>query len=360
MSRPGFIICVCPDAQLMKEHIEEQLCATPATSATSATSGNVNHEERHSLLGNWERHVYWGDEQLPPVFWENLTLQGLFATPKALVVRNAQNLKIDDWKKLSQSLGNANEQAWPFLCLEVAFDRGKAKVPAAIKKLACWKFAEKQGWIWESAGLDDKTLRSFIQKTAASLGVRIKPQAANTLALALPADASAARNELEKLALAAAETGEITQELAETVHSEADMDIFAFINAIQQGNSMDKVWGNILRSQSGGDQMIFPFLAMLLREARILWQINAGEQVRLPAFILGKKQQLAKKLGYGKLARIWHLAMEAEKGIKSGERSPEQAMEMLVAGLFSLFGTGQSPQIPPRSALGRSLASNRR
>ncbi|MDL2216782.1 DNA polymerase III subunit delta, partial [Desulfovibrio sp. OttesenSCG-928-M14] len=32
------------------------------------------------------------------------------------------------------------------------------------------------------------------------------------------------------------------------------------------------------------------------------------------------------------------LALQAEKGIKSGERSPDQAFEMLTADLFLLFG----------------------
>ena len=43
-------------------------------------------------------------------------------------------------------------------------------------------------------------------------------------------------------------------------------------------------------------------------------------------------------LGFAGVARLWEIALAAEKGIKTGERSPEQAFEMLTADLFRLFG----------------------
>jgi DNA polymerase-3 subunit delta len=55
---------------------------------------------------------------------------------------------------------------------------------------------------------------------------------------------------------------------------------------------------------------------------------------------------LAQSLGAARLARIWDLALQADKGIKSGERSPEQAFEILTAGLFLLFRGGHDPARP--------------
>ena len=42
-------------------------------------------------------------------------------------------------------------------------------------------------------------------------------------------------------------------------------------------------------------------------------------------------------MGIRRLSELWELALEAEQGIKSGEVSEEQALERLIADLFSLF-----------------------
>lgn len=326
MSRPGFSICACPDVQLIKNRIDALLGAHPAPE------------------GAWERHVYWGDEGLPPAFWENLTLQGLFASPKALVVRNAQELAVDEWKKLSLALGSSNPQAWPFLCLEVAFDKNGPKVAKAVTNLKCWAFAEKQDWIWKSAGLSPRDIREFVAGWASRNGIAIAPPVLQALATNLPGDATAATRELEKLALAAGDAATITPDLAAEIAHESEMDIFAFINALQQGNAPARVWSRVMQGHTNSSEGIFKFLAMLLREARILWQLLSGENVFLPGNVKQNKERLAAALGRARIARIWDLALEAEKGIKSGERSPEQAMEMIVAGLIALFGPRNMPQ----------------
>lgn len=319
MSRPGFSICVCPDIQLTKNYIDSLLQDYPAPE------------------GAWERHVYWSDEGLAPVFWENLTLQGLFASPKVLIIRNAQNLPIDTWRKLSTSLGQFNPLAWVIICLEAPYDRGKPKIPAAVKKLPCWKLAETKGWVWQSAGLTERAMRGFIEQWAASNSIVMEPKVIHALSQALPQDASAAKNELDKLALAAGESKEITLEHTKDISHDTEMDIFAFINALQSGKTPEKVWNKVISNQAAGDTMIFSFLAMLLREARILWQLYAGENVRLPSSVIQQKKRLATQLGPVRLSKIWDLALEAEMGIKTGERKPEQAMEILVAGLIALF-----------------------
>ena len=65
---PGFSFLVCPDGQLLRARMEQLLSSFPPAS------------------GQWERHVYWGDEEPSPRFWEQLTLQGLFGAPRVLVV----------------------------------------------------------------------------------------------------------------------------------------------------------------------------------------------------------------------------------------------------------------------------------
>lgn len=339
MTRPGFTICICPDSRLTRDRIDALLAAHPYVapmagdnSAASSGLGGL----APSAPATWDRQAFWGDEPLPPAFWEHLTLQGLFATPRALVVRNAQNLPAETWKRISAALAKPNPLAWPFLCLEVPFDKGQPKVPAHIAKLRCLDFAETQKWIWRSPGLDERGVATFVRQHAASRSLRFAPGALEAVCAALPPDATTIATELEKLSLAAG-VGEVTPAMAALVDHAADIDIFAFMRALQAGNAPMTVWRQVLRDRLGGDSMLFPFLGMLLRETRILWQLLAGEPVRLPPSVLPPKQQLARQLGHAGLARIWDLALEAEQGIKSGERSPEQAMEMLVAGLFTLF-----------------------
>lgn len=337
MTRPGFTICICPDARLIRDRIDALLIAHPPAAASGSVVGK---SPPPAVPPEWDRQVFWGDEPLPPSFWEHLTLQGLFATPHALVVRNAQNLPAETWKRVSAALAKPNPLAWPFLCLEAPFDKGQPKVPAHIARLRCLDFAESRKWVWRSPGLDERGVRTFVRQQAASRSLRFAAGALEAVCAVLPPDATAIASELEKLSLAAG-NGEVTTDMAALVRHAADIDIFSFMRALQAGNAPMAVWRQVLRDHLGSESMVFPFLGMLLRETRILWQLLAGEQVRLPPSVLPPKQQAARQLGHAGLARIWDLALEAEMGIKSGERSPEQAMEMLVAGLFTLFARGR-------------------
>lgn len=295
----------------------------------------TGHKEKS---GHWDRHAYWGDEALPPIFWEKLTLQGLFATPNALVIRNAQNIPADTWKRLSAALATPNNLAWPIFCLEVGFERGKYKVPAHIQKLKCLNFADKKGWVWRSLGLDAKGMRTFIQDGCRMRGLNLAPQALEALMAAMPEDATAANNELDKIALACSDEKIVTKDMAQLINHTPNLDIFTFIKALQSGKALT-VWREVLREKGSGDSLVFPFLGMLIREARLLWQLLVGEDVRLSPYILDEKKRMAQQLGHIALAQIWNIALEAERGIKTGERNTEQAMDVMVANLSSLFAS---------------------
>ena len=320
MSRPGFYICLGPDSVLLLEHIEALL------------------REHAPPAGSWERRLLWGDEFSIHHFRELLGQQGLFATPRAVVLRNAQVIPAAELKKLSTLLGQAGGEAWPLVCFELDYERGKLKIPKHIADLQCVAFARQNNWYREIPPLDARGLRQFVQKEAARLGLRLATGDLEALAAAMPPDAGAVRLEMDKVALGAGPDGRITPEVLALLAHRKDIDIFAFLQELQSGRKPEAVWGQFMKDQlDASDAGLFSFLAMLLREARILWQLLAGEQVFLPPQILQSKAGLAKSLGYGKLARIWDLALAADKGVKSGERSPQQAFELLIAELFRLF-----------------------
>lgn len=328
-ARHGFSICVCPDRYLVRAYIEDSLAQS-----APASEGGLHPPALP------ERHVFWGDEPLPPAFWEHLTLQGLFSSPKTVIVHNAQNIPADTWKKISAVLGSPNAETWPFFCLYVGFERGKPKIPAHIASLACLRFAEQKGWMWVSPGLDERGKSLLVRNEAQKRGLSFAPGALEAVLPRLPLDAGAILLALDKLALAAT-TGKVSADLAAILDVETELDVFSLIRNLQQRQGSLAVWEQALASERGSDSMAFSFLATLTREARQLWQINLGEAVRLPPQVLTAKTALARSLGLPGIAKLWHLALEADKAVKFGEKSPDQALDSLLASLSLLFAAGR-------------------
>lgn len=334
--KPGFSFLVCPDSRLLRAHLEEQLAAFPPPG------------------GQWERHVYWGDEEPPPRFWEQLSLQGLFGTPRALVVRQAQLWPAAAWKKVSRALARPSDQSWPFFCLEVNWEKGQPKIPAHMAKLRCMGFADEQGWLWRHEGLNERLIKRHVQQRAQALALRFEPDALEQFCASVPPDAQAIENELDKLLLlraayrerqaaqdAAPDAGIIKAAMLATASWSPECNIFACIRHMEAGN-LAAVWKELARSRDG-DSLLFSLLALLAREMRLLWQIWAGEKVRLHPSEAGFKRQLAARLGPTALAEGMAAIVDAEWQVKSGRRTPEQSLEFLAARLTGLLG-GTAPR----------------
>ena len=318
MDIPGFYFCLCPDSTLAREHVDGLL-------------------KRVNAVGR-EREIrtFWADEGLDGRFWEALTMQGLTERPRALLVRGAQTLTAEVWKKLSAVLATPRPDILPVFFLESLWEKGQPKLPAHIAKLRCLEFADKQGWVWRSAGLDARALRKHVQQRAAALELRLTPDALDALCAVVPPDAAAVRGVLEQLALASGD-GEVGVELVRNMAESApEVIIFEFIRHLQSGNSA-AVWRTLLREGDGGESLLFPLLALLTREARLLWQIQAGENVWLPQQTANLKRSLASRLGTSGLANLFAVLMEAEWAVTSGRRQPLQALEELVGSLTLAF-----------------------
>ena len=337
MSRPGFIFCICPDSALTRQYINGMAKKYPPS-----TGNNAGMLPPPTSKTGWKKEVFWADDGLEDSFWDALGVQDLFGGSRLVIIRNAQLLLADSWKKLSTVLARANPSIWIFICLEVEFERGQAKIPAQAKKLKAFDFADKQGWVWTNPGLSGKGMLDYIKNKAAALGINIAPALLPELALRLPSDATAIGLELEKLALLLeTDTGkrELLPEHLEQIDQQTEVDVFAVLRNLQAGIRHDRVWATVLASESGNakDKMLFSFLGALVREARILWQLLFGEKVFVPGNLANDKLALARQLGVRKLSEFWELALEAEQGVKSGEVSEEQALERLIADLFRLF-----------------------
>lgn len=318
MDRPAFTFCICPDSALIRDYIRRQL---------------ENSPER------WSSKVFWGDEELPESFWESLTWTGLLGESTAVVLRRAEKVSVSVWKSLHPVLSRFRPKIWPFFCIESEWSRGKPQPPKELTRQKYWEVAGKKGWIWQSPGLNREAVIDAIRRWGSSRGIAVPERVAAAAADSLPPDAGALFGELEKLELYLGDRSELSEEDLAVLASSPDLDVFAFLRALQAGGQDYRLWKKMFRDQMSSQDTVLPFLGLMLREARLLWQLASGEgeQVRLPPRVRQEKANMARKLGLVGLARIWTLLMEAETGIKSGQRTPDQAMEMLVSGLLPLF-----------------------
>ena len=329
MDSPGFFFCICPDAALLRDYMERELLAAPAGAATP------------------DIQVFWADEGLDSRFWDRLTLLGMDGRKRVLVVRRAHLLPADVWKKLSSALGTPRSGVLPIFCLECPWEKGQPKLPAHIGKLKCLSFADGRKWVWRSAGIEPRSLRQYVQQCASSMGLRMTQDALNTLSEMLIPDASAIRGVLEQLFLASTDGAVDVTLVRQMTEFTPEAVIFDVIRQLENGNAK-AVWKTLLREGDGGESLLFPLLTLMAREARMLWQMRAGEKVYVPQFVENEKRRLAERLGFEGLSEIFDLLQKAELSVKSGARQPLQAMEELVAGLSLIFGRARKEALPTR------------
>jgi DNA polymerase-3 subunit delta len=321
MARPRYLFLICPDPELIKSQVDERL----------RTSGQ---EE-------WEKKPFWGDDDdpLPAIFWTDLTIKSLFPQPKALIVRRAHALKADQWDKLDAGVKGLSSDIFPIFCLEGHWKGRKAPVPVALSRRGLFKKAKTEGWIWESQGLDQRSLGDFVKKWAMQTGITFEPGADRALAQTLPLDAVAARLELDKLELAAGDQKVIGRDHVGLVAHSDEMAFFDLMDALGQPGAEAAVWKRVIddHAKSAKDQMLFNLIGFLMSQARMYWLIVSGGQVKGAPFIIKKKTPIAKRLGQAGIARMIDLAMDAELSIKTGSRRYEEVLDILVAGLIDLF-----------------------
>ncbi|MDR2800120.1 MAG: DNA polymerase III subunit delta [Desulfovibrio sp.] len=330
MSRPAFTICICPDSRLLRKRLDALL----------AMHAPVQD-------GGWRRTVFWGDEGLGASFWQELTLRTLFALPKALVLRKAETLPADTLEKqlspallacLGQNSQATNTLTWPIICLENEFDRERPKIPAHIQRLPFYRKAEELGFMDVSPPLSGKRISDYIRSEAARLGIKLENREIFLLGESLPPDASMISAEMEKLALSRDAGGKPSREALALAGDGQSPNNFELLRLFQrQGKSLE-VWKRIFKDRVTGKNQVFAFLALLLREARILRQCLKDPEPTMRETDLRQKTQVAQKLGEERIASLWDIALRADRGIKSGERDVDQAMDMLAADLFTLFG----------------------
>jgi DNA polymerase-3 subunit delta len=322
--RPGFTFLVCPDPEMVKRRFERLM----------ASSG-----------GGFARQVFWGDaDDFDAAYWQALSSVSLFAEPKAVVLRRAEGLPADFWEKLARPLSGFNPHVWPVICLEGPHDPKKGpSLPKGLADRPYWKVGQKKEWVWISPGLTEETMIPTLRDWAGARRLDFGKGVLQELARVLPRDMTACARELEKMELAAVD-GVIGPEQLTLVSVETELDIFGFMKALEEGRDPAGVWRTVFGHQLASDDgFLFQFLAILSREARTMWQLaHEDPDCKVHPYVKKLKTPMAGRLGRAGLARLWDLIMEAESSVKFGRKSPDQALEMLVADLHALFARVRS------------------
>ncbi|MFP4085149.1 MAG: DNA polymerase III subunit delta [Desulfonatronovibrio sp.] len=320
MSRPGFYFCFCPDSNLLKMQIGRVL----------ESAGQ----------GEWSWQTIWLDEQdQEDRLWNALNQPVMAGPSRAVILRRCESPGNSFWTDISPTLSGFRPGIWPFFCFESEWKYGKPKISAHLSKKKYFKFARSKGWIWEFPGLTRQNISRYISRKCQKLGLKTGPGVVEHLSAILPLDSHGVDMELEKITLLACPETTITKEHLKPVSSRPDIDIFSFLQGVQSGKDKSAAWKKIFQEKLKGQEMLFPFLGLLIREARILWRLStSGESgVQLNPRIRQQKKAMASKLGQAGISLLWNAALEAEAGVKSGQVTPGQAMDRLTLKLFKLF-----------------------
>ncbi|GAB6888354.1 DNA polymerase III subunit delta [Desulfothermus okinawensis JCM 13304] len=319
--RPGYFFCICPDFEVTYEFIDSTLNRFP---------------------GKWEQKIIWGDENVTTPFFEYLMTSPLTNVNLAVILRHAEKLPQNFWDKLSNFLNRFNPQVCPFICIESQWNRGSPPNLKFLKNKKYYKFAQKKKWIFMHQGVSNDFILSYLKKWSTAHGITLSKDVIFALMEILPGNQnknelglSAIKNELQKLV--ALNKKQIELKDLSVISPSFEFNVFDLINSIEGISNRKKVWSIILKNSINSQGDIIPIIKLLLREAKMLWQLLKGEPVFLPYSVKGKKMSLANKLGEKKIIDMYNVVLNAELNLKTSNTNPKIVLENLVATLQNFF-----------------------
>ena len=318
MEVPGFFFVICPDAHIAVAYAMEQ-----------CSFWKIEHAAKHT---------FWGDEWPDKKFFYELSVRDLTGSKKVLFLRHAEQFNAASWKDLSEKMKTPRPGVTVFFFLEGEWPKGRPSVPVPLSKLGCWELARKKKWFCEHAGLSTpRARRDYVLKQAAETGLRIQGSIADEIARSVQPDAGAISNIVSQLKLLSDSGREITAEdlnhLADYV---PEIKLFDLLSNVQHGN-VEMVWKAISHEEDGGEELLFPFLGTAVADARALWKYLSHESPSFSRFNdTAFKENLARRLGFEGIGRIFKLAGAVDQAVKSGSATPLGGFERFVSGLSEI------------------------
>lgn len=208
------------------------------------------------------------------------------------------------------------------------------------------KWAESKKPLVEVAAMDlpqGAQMAAWIRDKAKVLGGEFEPLAAEALEKFVGSSKGSAENEIEKLLAFVAYKRPVkimdVDAVSQTIGEQGDY--FALADALSAGNSAKAM--ELLQPLLLERELIMLYFSLvshfrLLLESREM--VEAGQNAEAIAAELGihpyraqKMAEQARRFSLSALEKIYHRLLELDEEIKTGELSPELAMELFVAGL---------------------------
>lgn len=212
----------------------------------------------------------------------------------------------------------------------------------------------------------DNEVPGWIQRRATDLGMRIDPEAVHLLHMAVGAQPSDLRNELDKLAIHAGEAARITREdVAWVVSASRGNTVFELNDAIGEHRTADAL--RILEHLVSQGESPQGILVMMLRHVGILrkasWLQRSGLQqaelagkLKVPPFFLKGYLQQSRGFSDQAFRTAFEALSEAESQLKSRPRS--QYLTILTAAVTRICRPpdprAEGSRVRPRATVGRA------
>ncbi len=319
MQRPGFYFCICPDWELIKDHIE-------------------NLTQKYNFKAQIK--TFWADEGIDDRFWSYFLQRTLFKGSFLLIVRKAELLKKDFWDKLENILNRFYLRTWPFFCIESEWTKDKTPKISGLENKKFWKIANKNKWIWISSGITLGNVVSYFIDIAKKEGIFVSLSDIFSIRDLLPLDGASIKAEVKKLKmylLSKGKTKATERDILNILSSES-FDVFALIKSLEEKDlSKPSVWKDVVNKKDEG--ILFLIVSLLFREAVVLWSIKTDSPLglKLSEGVLNKKREIANRLSLEDIVEIMSLLLDIEMGVKSGIITLSQALDFLIAASSLIF-----------------------
>jgi len=188
--------------------------------------------------------------------------------------------------------------------------------------------------------LDIARLNRWIGEKLKSKGFTIEPKALNGLVALVGNNTRQIDNEIKKLTSYKHKEKKINSEdVIKLVRANVDTNIFSLTDALAKKDI--KTAQQILKNIIDSGEEIYGILSMIAFQFRNLILVKIAESERIPQqklladtrmnpYVHKKTSQQVRNFSLEKLKSIYHLIFETDLAIKTGEKEPELALDLLV------------------------------
>lgn len=291
--------------------------------AVKKLSAQLQQAQKRALV------VLEGRELSGAQLLEQFSGASLFDEAKILVVRRADELP--EPERVAERIAAGLSDA-----LVLIFEADKLD-----KRSKLYKTIEKHGEIHEFAKPDRRSLPAFVRQLLSEHGVKLTPAAMKYLLEAVEPEPARLAREVEKLACYAKNRELDVAELRELVFSDQSENVLQFLDIVGERSPKSlKALRELL--QSGEDpNKIFFMLASQVRGLLAVKSLTAldkssdeiARELGRMSWLIGKQKRMAHRFSEAELIALLHRLHEEDVKIKTGERTPEEALFDLVVAM---------------------------